>query len=65
MFREANRLIKRKSPRIKSVRGGVGVSWVEAGGVRERLEFGWLWSVSICFSLSISLFELRGEGGVI
>lgn len=30
MFREANRLIKRKSPRIKSVRGGVGVSWVEA-----------------------------------
>lgn len=30
MFREANRLIRKKLCRIKSVRDGVGVSWVEA-----------------------------------
>lgn len=31
MFREVNRLIRRRSARIKSVRGRVGVSWAEAG----------------------------------
>lgn len=42
MFREADRLIKRKSSRIKGLGGHVGVSWVEAVASEKGLS-------SVCF----------------